>query len=251
MENIKANFGFKEVDSDQKHGMVFDVFKSVAGKYDIMNDFMSFGLHRIWKRVMVNNLPLRENAQMLDIASGSGDIAIKIIRKYKAKNVALKITLSDINEHMLENGKNKVIDENLFSYADFKIADVEALPFPDSSFDFITVAFGIRNVTDIPKALKEIHRVLKIGGKFMCLEFSNVENDILAKIYETYSFNIVPKIGRVVANDEASYQYLVESIKMFPEAERFKNMISEAGFENTSYEKLTFGVVAIHSGWKL
>ncbi len=250
MENT-VNFGFKQVDSISKHEMVFDVFKSVANKYDIMNDFMSFGLHRLWKISMINKISLRDDAKILDIASGSGDIAIGIINKFKAKNTNLKIILSDINPHMLENGRNKIIDANLLNFTDFKIADAEALPFPDNSFDYVTVAFGTRNVTNITKSLTEIYRVLKPGGKFVCLEFSDVENDVLAKIYEAYSFKIIPKIGGLIANDEAAYQYLVESIKMFPPAEKFKNMIEQAEFENVTYEKLTFGVVAIHSGWRI
>lgn len=247
----KTNFGFQEVEYEQKQGKVFDVFKSVAGKYDIMNDFMSFGLHRLWKRVMLSTLPVRDDMKMLDLASGSGDVAVAIIKKLKAKNYKGNVTLSDINPHMLENGKNKITDENLRDYADFQIVNAEEIPFEANSFDYVTIAFGIRNVTNIQKVLVEACRVLKPGGKFVCLEFSDVNNEILKKIYDFYSFNFIPKIGKMVAGDEGSYQYLVESIRMFPPAEEFKKMFEKAGFENSSYEKLTFGVVAVHSGWKI
>ncbi len=246
-----ANFGFKEVEYNQKQEMVFGVFKSVAGKYDIMNDFMSFGLHRLWKKIFLSHIPVRNEMKLLDLASGSGDIVISIAKKLKDKNFSGNLIASDINAHMLEQAKDKIIDENISGNINFNIVNAEEIPYPDNHFDFVTISFGIRNVTNIQAALNEIYRVLKPGGKFICLEFSDVNSEIIKKIYDFYSFNIIPKIGKIIAKDEDSYQYLVESIRVFPKAEDFKKMQEIAGFENTSYEKLTFGVVAIHSGYKI
>ncbi|MDX1949679.1 MAG: bifunctional demethylmenaquinone methyltransferase/2-methoxy-6-polyprenyl-1,4-benzoquinol methylase UbiE, partial [Rickettsiales bacterium] len=237
----KANFGFKQVEYSEKQEMVFGVFKSVASKYDIMNDFMSFGLHRIWKKIFLKHLPLRNDLKALDLASGSADIVISLAKKLKEKCFTGNLIASDINNHMLEQGRGKVIDENFSNYIDFNIVNAEEIPYPDNNFDLVTISFGIRNVTNIKKALDEIYRVLKPGGKFVCLEFSDVNNEVIKKVYDFYSFNFIPKIGKFVAKDEDSYQYLVESIRMFPTAENFKAMIEKSGFENVNYEKLTFG----------
>jgi demethylmenaquinone methyltransferase/2-methoxy-6-polyprenyl-1,4-benzoquinol methylase len=251
-EEHTTHFGYKTVERNEKQKLVGDVFKSVASKYDIMNDVMSFGLHRIWKDIMVNNhIPLYKNAKILDLAGGTGDITFRMLKKADRAGYDVAITLSDINEAMLAEGKNRAFDKNLAGRIETKIVNAEEIPFPDNSFDIVTIAFGIRNVTDIPKVLSEVHRVLKPGGKFICLEFSNVDSRTLGKIYDVYSFKFIPKFGKLVANDADSYEYLVESIRKFPDADTFRSMITEAGLKKADYTKLNFGVVAIHSGWKI
>ncbi len=240
----KTHFGFKQVDENAKENMVRGVFSSVADKYDVMNDLMSFGLHRWWKHEMVKKLDISRGDKYLDVAGGSGDISFKVWAN------GAEVTLTDINPDMLRQGKNKAIDNNIIERINFAVADAEKLQFKNNSFDRAGIAFGIRNVTHIDKALGEFHRVLKPGGKFVCLEFSNVENEIIRRFYDLYSFNIIPKIGQVVADDEASYQYLVESIRQFPPADEFKAMIEKAGFRDVGYKKMTHGVVAIHWGVK-
>jgi len=241
----KTFFGFKQVNAAAKAGMVRDVFSSVAGKYDIMNDFMSFGLHRLWKHEMIKKLAPRSGQKYLDVAGGSGDIGFKVWEK------GAEVTLTDINPDMLQVAKNKAVDQNKLSGLRFEVADAENLPFAENEFDILGIAFGIRNVTNIDKGLAEFHRVLKPGGRFVCLEFSDVENEIIKKFYDLYSFNIIPKIGGIVANDEASYQYLVESIRKFPPAPEFAKMIEAAGLKDVGYKKYTHGVVAVHWGIKL
>jgi demethylmenaquinone methyltransferase / 2-methoxy-6-polyprenyl-1,4-benzoquinol methylase len=250
MAENKVNFGFKQVDEAVKSGLVRDVFNNVANKYDLMNDLMSAGLHRWWKKEMINEVKAVDGNSLLDLAAGSGDISFGIIKSLKNKNIDVSCVTSDINEEMLGIAKKRSIDENIVKNIEFKIIDGENIPYPENSFDFVTIAFGIRNVTNIAKALSEIFRVLKPGGKFVCLEFSDVNNETLRKIYDAYSFNIIPKIGKFVANDEESYKYLVESIKLFPSADNFQKMIDEAGFAQSRYKKLTGGVVAIHTGFK-
>ena len=250
MTENKVNFGFKQVDESIKSGLVRDVFNSVANKYDLMNDLMSGGLHRWWKKEMINEVKASEGNSLLDLAAGSGDISFGIIKSLKNKSINVSCVTSDINEEMLKQAKRRAVDENIGQNIDFKIIDGENIPYPENSFDFVTIAFGIRNVTNIPKALSEIFRVLKPGGKFICLEFSDVKNEMFKKIYDIYSFNIIPKVGKLVANDEESYKYLVESIKMFPAADDFKKMIDDAGFSQSKYRKLTGGVIAIHTGFK-
>ena len=249
----KTHFGFKNVDEKEKASLVKEVFNSVASKYDIMNDFMSAGLHRIWKDKMVKEINLLPNGdyKLIDVAGGTGDIAFRIVKKARKVRANVQIEVSDINEEMLEVGKQRAVDQNLFANLNFAPADGEKLPFADNSFDFFTIAFGIRNFTNIQQGLNEAFRVLKPGGKFICLEFSQVNNFPLGKIYDFYSFKAIPKIGKLVAGDEDSYQYLVESIRRFPNQEKFKAMIEKAGFENVSYQSLNFGVVAIHNGFKL
>lgn len=249
----KTNFGFKKVDKEKKANLVGEVFSSVAKKYDLMNDLMSAGSHRIWKNKMVNEIEFKnqnKNYQIIDVAGGTGDIAFRIAKKAKSKQISTNIEIVDINQNMLDVGKNRAIDSNLFNNLNFTRCDAENLVFNDNSFDFYTIAFGIRNFTNIDKGLQEAFRTLKKGGKFICLEFSKVDHKLLSKIYDFYSFNIIPKIGELVSNDGDSYQYLVESIRNFPDQEKFKKMIEEAGFKNVSYQNLTFGTVSIHIGYK-
>jgi demethylmenaquinone methyltransferase/2-methoxy-6-polyprenyl-1,4-benzoquinol methylase len=251
MEKEKTHFGFKQVDREQKAGLVKEIFSNVATKYDLMNDLMSGGVHRIWKNKMVDEIQVKNNsAKFIDVAGGTGDIAFRIAKKMRAKNVNYEIDVADINPQMLEVGKARAVDQNLFSGLTFTACDGEKLPFADESFDFFTIAFGIRNFTNVDKGLSEAHRVLKKGGKFICLEFSHVNDYFLQKIYDVYSFNIIPKIGEVVLKDRASYQYLVESIRKFPSQNEFKKMIEIAGFQNANYRNLSFGAAAIHTGIK-
>ncbi len=246
----KIDFGFESVDKDKKASLVHDVFESVASKYDIMNDVMSGGLHRIWKNKTISMIAPFDGAKLLDVAGGTGDISFRFIRKAKKLNVKTEVTISDINDYMLEEGRARAIDDNIIEGVKWQVADAEKLPFKDESYDFLTIAFGIRNVTDKDQALKEFYRVLKVGGRFVCLEFSNVENPIFAKIYNEYSMKMIPKIGGVITGDKDSYRYLVESIRKFPTRNEFSEMIKNAGFEHVTSEPLTQGVVAIHSGIK-
>ena len=246
MDNNKTHFGFKEIDKNIKSNLVYQVFANVAQKYDLMNDLMSFGSHRIWKNKMVNQIDFFDNIKVIDVAGGTGDIAFRIIKKAQEKSLNCQIKLVDINREMLEIGKSKAIDQNLFNHLEFIEGNGEKLEFADESFDLYTIAFGIRNFTNIDLGLKEAFRVLKKGGKFICLEFSKVDDLILQKIYNQYSFKIIPKIGKTVLKDSESYQYLVESIRKFPPQQKFKKMIEDAGFSSVSFENLTFGVCAIH-----
>lgn len=241
----KENFGFKKVNHSEKQSLVGQVFSSVAQKYDLMNDIMSFGIHRLWKSRLIQEL--EPNKSLLDMASGTGDIA----KKYYLKSSKHDITLCDINSDMLKVGKEKLIDENIFQGLKFVCCNAEELPFEDNSFDYYTIAFGIRNVTNIDKALKEAWRVLRPGGKFICLEFAKLDNKILAKLYDLYSFNIIPKFGKIIANDEESYKYLVESIYNFPPQDQFLGMVTEAGFKLGKFSNLTHGTVALYTGYKI
>ncbi len=245
MESDKTHFGFKQVDRDAKAELVKEIFSNVAKKYDLMNDLMSAGVHRIWKNKMIDKIT-GNPARVIDVAGGTGDIAFRISKKFPS----VKIDVVDINQEMLDVGKERAVNLNLFSNLAFTCCDGENLAFADNSFDYFTIAFGIRNFTNIEKGLSEAFRVLRPGGKFICLEFSKVNDYFLQKIYDVYSFKLIPKIGEVVLNDRASYQYLVESIRKFPSQEDFKKMIEKAGFKNSSYENLTFGTAAIHSGIK-
>jgi demethylmenaquinone methyltransferase/2-methoxy-6-polyprenyl-1,4-benzoquinol methylase len=242
----KTFFGFKEVDSADKAPLVRGVFERVAPKYDVMNDVMSMGVHRLWKDKLINMLNPRPNSRLLDVAGGTGDIAFRYLKKASGGHV----TVADINPAMLREGYNNALNKNILHGMDWLCADAQALPLPDDTYDYYTIAFGIRNVTDISAALREAYRVLKPGGRFLCLEFSAVTNPLMAGLYEFYSFKVIPKMGKLVAGDEASYQYLVESIRKFPKQEEFLSMIGEAGFIRTSYTNLSSGAVAVHSGWK-
>ena len=250
MENNKTHFGFKEVDRDQKSNLVKNIFSNVAKKYDLMNDLMSAGTHRLWKNNMINCIDFFDNIKIIDVAGGTGDIAFRIAKKAQEKSLNYQIEVVDINLQMLEVGRLRAVDMNLFSHLNFVENDGENLKFADESFDVFTIAFGIRNFTNIDKGLREAHRVLKKGGKFICLEFSKVEDIFLQKIYDTYSFKIIPKIGEVILKVHDSYQYLVESIRKFPDQKSFTKLIENAGFSRAGYQNLTFGACAIHWGFK-
>jgi len=212
---------------------------------------MSGGSHRLWKNQMIKQIDFINNMQIIDLAGGTGDIAIRMAKVFESKGLNCQIEIVDINPQMLEVGRSRAIDNNLFKSLNFVESDGENLPYPDETFDLFTIAFGIRNFTNIDKGLKEANRVLKKGGKFLCLEFSKVNDIFLQKIYDAYSFKIIPKIGEFVLQDGESYQYLVESIRKFPDQKAFKKMIEEAGFKEVSFKNLTFGVCAIHSGIKI
>lgn len=246
----QTNFGFKKIDIADKQPLVNNIFSNIADKYDLMNDLMSFGMHRLWKDEFIRQIP-NLNSNILDVASGSGDIALKLAKKAKDRGSNISLTLSDINEEMLRQAKKKSIDLNLFQNLKFTVASAEELPFPDNSFDYYTIAFGIRNVPDINKALKEAYRVLKPMGKFICLEFSKVKESLLQDFYKFYSFNVIPKIGQIITGNKEAYDYLVESIDLFPSQDEFRIMIKEAGFEEINYKNLSGGIVAIHSAYKL
>ncbi len=241
----KVNFGFKEVNHNEKQSLVGQVFSSVAHKYDLMNDLMSLGVHRLWKAKLIEQL--EPNKSLIDMASGTGDVA----KRYYLKSSKPDITICDINPDMLRVGQDKLIDENIFQGLKFVCCNAEELPFDDLSFDYYTIAFGIRNVTNIDKALKEAWRVLRPGGKFVCLEFAKVSNSNLAKFYDFYSFNIIPKIGKLIAGDEESYRYLVESIRKFPSQIEFTQMMENAGFRLSRFQDLTCGVVALYTGYRV
>ena len=240
--NEKTHFGFKEVDVNKKAGHVGEVFHSVAEEYDLMNDAMSFGMHRLWKKILIELSELSEGSVVLDIASGTADIP-KLINK-KFKSVSMHVT--DINESMLALGKDRAINENFFHNCSFALASGESLPYQDQTFDLVTVGFGLRNFTDKLKGLKEMRRVLKPNGVLLILEFSKPTNSFFSKVYDWYSFNIIPKLGSLLANDSESYQYLAESIRMHPDQETLRGMVLESGFIECKFYNLVNGVVAIH-----
>ena len=244
-----THFGFASVPLGENQARVDDVFHKVASRYDVMNDFMSVGLHRVWKDVLVGMVKPTPGRPFnhLDVAGGTGDVAFRIAR---AGGPSTHVTVLDINGDMLAVGRDRAEKLGLDGL-DFVEANAESLPFPDKTFDAYTIAFGIRNVPRIPVALREAYRVLKRGGRFLCLEFSPVDTPVLDKVYDAYSFTAIPAIGKVVTGDGAPYRYLVESIRKFPPAEEFRDMIADAGFQRASFTRLTGGVVAIHSGWKL
>ena len=240
--NEKTHFGFKEVDVNKKAEHVGDVFHSVAEEYDLMNDAMSFGMHRLWKKMLIELSELSEGSVALDIASGTADIPRLINRKFKS--VSMHVT--DINASMLALGKERAINENFFHNCNFALASGESLPYQDQTFDLVTVGFGLRNFTDKEKGLKEMKRVLKPDGVLLILEFSKPTNSFFSKVYDWYSFNIIPKLGSFLANDSKSYHYLAESIRMHPDQETLKNMVLDAGFDDCKFYNLVNGVVAIH-----
>ena len=246
-----AAFGFSTVQEDEKQGLVNEVFSKVASRYDQMNDLMSAGLHRLWKDDFIAMLNPPQNDRpfrALDVAGGTGDIAFRIAR---IGGAGTHVTIADISPEMVNEGKLRAEKDGLLERIDFTVGNAEALEFPDMSFDSYTIAFGIRNVTHIDKALAEAYRVLKPGGRFLCLEFSNVDVPGLKQIYDAYSFTVIPAMGKAVTGDGHPYRYLVESIRMFPSANDFEAMMNEAGFSRTSHRMLTGGVVAIHSGWRI
>lgn len=239
-----VSFGYEEVSREEKTARVGGVFANVAARYDLMNDAMSGGMHRLWKDRFVRRVGPRAGEQILDMAGGTGDIAFRL-----AKSGA-DVTVADINPAMLEVGMTRAQDRGIDGLV-WTEANAETLSFPDRFFDAYTIAFGIRNVTDIPAALSEAHRVLKRGGRFYCLEFSTTQWPGFAKLYDTYSHKMVPKLGKLLADDEDSYRYLIESIRRFPDMPKFEGMIRTAGFVQTKVEPLLGGLVAIHSGWKI
>ena len=240
--NEKTHFGFKEVDVNEKAEHVGDVFHSVAEEYDLMNDAMSFGMHRLWKKMLIELSELSEGSIALDIASGTADIPRLINKKFKS--VSMHVT--DINASMLALGKDRAINENFFHNCSFALASGESLPYQNQTFDLVTVGFGLRNFTDKERGLKEMRRVLKPNGVLLILEFSKPTNSLFSKIYDWYSFNIIPKLGSFLANDSESYQYLAESIRMHPDQETLKDMVLDAGFDDCKFYNLVNGVVSIH-----
>lgn len=247
-----THFGFQTVPKAAKAGMVRGVFDSVASSYDVMNDLMSGGMHRWWKHEMVETLAPHPGMELLDVAGGTGDIAFRM-RDYCQRRYGSTphVTLCDINAQMLGEGRKRAIDKGILQGIEWICGDAQSLPVESNSVDAYTIAFGIRNVTDIDAALREAHRVLKVGGRFLCLEFSQVRAEPLSKLYDMYSRHLIPRMGQMVAGDAASYQYLIESIRQFPSQEAFLAKIRAAGFDNVSYRNMTGGVVALHSGWKL
>ncbi|WP_413786878.1 bifunctional demethylmenaquinone methyltransferase/2-methoxy-6-polyprenyl-1,4-benzoquinol methylase UbiE [Psychrobacter urativorans] len=243
----ETHFGYKTVNKSEKQARVADVFTSVAKKYDIMNDLMSFGIHRLWKRYAISLSGVRAGQHVLDIAGGTGDLA-KVLSREVGKNG--HVVLSDINAAMLEVGRERLINAGC-NNVDFVLANAETLaPFEDNSFDLLTISFGLRNVTDKDAALRAMYRVLKPGGRLLILEFSKPIFEPLSKAYDLYSFTALPLMGKIVANDSESYQYLAESIRMHPDQQSLKQMMEQAGFENCDYNNLTFGIVAVHRGFK-
>ncbi len=243
-----THFGNRTVAEDEKAGLVQGVFSSVAGRYDLMNDLMSAGIHRLWKDAMMDWLAPRPGQHLLDVAGGTGDIAFRFLRR---AGDSARATVVDLTEPMLAEGQKRAEAANLADQLDWVAGDAMALPFSDNSFDAYTISFGIRNVTRIEDALSEAFRVLRPGGRLMVLEFSQIPNDLLQRAYDLYSFNVIPAMGQVVAGDRDSYQYLVESIRRFPDQDRFAEMIRAAGFEQGKYRNLSMGIAALHSGWKL
>ena len=242
-----THFGYQTVPEDQKAERVHGVFSSVASKYDIMNDVMSGGVHRIWKNAMMDWLAPRPGQKLLDVAGGTGDISFRFLKRAGYGHS----TVLDLTRPMLEEGRKRAEAERMADSLDWVTGDAMALPFQDNTFDVYTISFGIRNVTRPQEALNEAYRVLKPGGRLMVLEFSQIPNDMMQKAYDLYSFNVIPRMGQAIAGDRDSYQYLVESIRKFPDQETFLSMVRTAGFENAKYRNLTMGIACLHSGWKI
>jgi demethylmenaquinone methyltransferase/2-methoxy-6-polyprenyl-1,4-benzoquinol methylase len=243
-----THFGYETVALEEKAERVRGVFDSVASRYDIMNDLMSFGVHRLWKHIAVDLAAVRSGQQVLDLASGTGDLAARFAALVGPHG---RVVMSDINAAMLEEGRKRMIDGGHVGNVEYMLVDAEKIPFADNTFDCVSIAFGLRNVTDKGQALREMLRVLKPGGRALVLEFSQPTSKPLAKLYDLYSFNLLPLIGKIVANDEDSYRYLAESIRMHPDQEGLLQMMQDAGFERCDYHNLTAGVVAVHRGFKL
>ncbi|MCV6603808.1 MAG: bifunctional demethylmenaquinone methyltransferase/2-methoxy-6-polyprenyl-1,4-benzoquinol methylase UbiE [Porticoccaceae bacterium] len=245
--NGTTHFGYQTVNVEEKAGKVADVFHSVAAKYDLMNDLMSAGIHRLWKRITIELSGVRPGHRVLDIAGGTGDLSARFSRIVGEDGL---VVLADINDSMLKVGRDKLLDNGVAGNIHFTQADAQYLPYPDNSFDCITIAFGLRNVTDKALALRSMLRVLKPGGRLLVLEFSKPSSELLGKAYDFYSFKLLPKMGELVASDAESYRYLAESIRMHPDQENLKQMMQEAGFDNCSYHNMTGGIVALHRGFK-
>jgi demethylmenaquinone methyltransferase / 2-methoxy-6-polyprenyl-1,4-benzoquinol methylase len=243
----RTHFGFREVPESEKDGLVAGVFHSVAGKYDLMNDLMSLGAHRLWKQFATEASGVRAAMRVLDVAGGTGDMAAKFALRVGWRG---QVVIADINSSMLEVGRGRLTDQGFAGNVDFVQANAENLPFPDDYFDRVSIAFGLRNVTHIDRALASMFRVLKPGGALLVLEFSRPAVPGLNRLYDAYSFNVLPWLGRVVAQDEGSYRYLAESIRKHPDQETLKGMMERAGFERVQYFNLTGGIVALHKGYK-
>jgi len=246
-QDNSTHFGYQTVDKNEKESKVAGVFHSVAAQYDVMNDLMSFGIHRLWKRFTIDASGVRPGNKVLDLAGGTGDLTAKFSQLVGKEG---QVILADINSSMLNVGRDKLRDRGLVQNIEYVQANAQHLPFEDNTFDVITIAFGLRNVTDKDEALRSMYRVLKPGGRLLVLEFSKPEQELLSKAYDFYSFNILPKMGEIVAKDGDSYQYLAESIRMHPDQDTLKSMMDDAGFEHTTYKNLTGGVVALHKGYK-
>tara|TARA_B110000208_G_scaffold76304_1_gene97981 strand:+ start:274 stop:1026 length:753 start_codon:yes stop_codon:yes gene_type:complete len=242
-----THFGFETVPEAEKAGKVQGVFTSVANKYDVMNDVMSMGIHRIWKEAMMDWLAPRLGQKLLDVAGGTGDISFKFLKRAGSGHA----TVLDITEKMLTEGRKRAEANQMLDSLDWVVGDAMALPFADNSFDVYTISFGIRNVTRPQEALNEAFRVLRPGGRLMVLEFSQIPVPLAQKAYDLYSFNVIPRMGKLIANDRDSYQYLVESIRKFPDQGTFLGMVRQAGFEKANYRNLSLGIAALHSGWKI
>lgn len=246
-ESKSTHFGYKTVEADKKADLVAGVFHSVAAKYDIMNDVMSFGIHRFWKRYTIEVSGARPGMKVLDLAGGTGDLTAKFSHLVGDKG---EVVLADINDSMLKVGRTKLRDRGIVSNVIYVQANAEALPFPDNHFDIITIAFGLRNVTDKDAALRSMNRVLKPGGKLLVLEFSKPQHEVMRKVYDLYSFKVLPKMGQLITKDADSYEYLAESIRMHPDQDTLKQMMVDAGFEQVDYTNMTDGIVALHRGYK-
>ncbi|MBK5925028.1 bifunctional demethylmenaquinone methyltransferase/2-methoxy-6-polyprenyl-1,4-benzoquinol methylase [Rhodovulum sulfidophilum] len=242
-----THFGFQTVAEEEKAGLVHGVFTRVASRYDLMNDLMSGGVHRVWKDAMMDWLAPQPHQRLLDVAGGTGDIAFRFLGRAPGATAVV----CDMTESMLVEGRKRAEADNLAASLDWVVGDGMALPFADNSFDVFTNSFGTRNITRIQDALNEAYRVLKPGGRIMILEFSQMPNPLLQWAYDRYSFNVIPPLGQFVVNDRDSYQYLVESIRKFPDQETFASMIRQAGFEQVKYRNLSLGIAALHSGWKI
>ena len=246
-ESKSTHFGYKTVEADKKAELVAGVFHSVAAKYDIMNDVMSFGIHRFWKRYTIEVSGARPGMKVLDLAGGTGDLTAKFSHLVGDKG---EVVLADINDSMLKVGRTKLRDKGIVNNVSYVQANAEALPFPDNHFDIITIAFGLRNVPDKAAALRSMNRVLKPGGKLLVLEFSKPQHEIMRKVYDLYSFKVLPKMGELITKDADSYEYLAESIRMHPDQDTLKQMMVDAGFEQVDYTNMTDGIVALHRGYK-
>jgi demethylmenaquinone methyltransferase/2-methoxy-6-polyprenyl-1,4-benzoquinol methylase len=247
MNDETTHFGYQTVPVANKAQRVADVFHSVADKYDLMNDLMSVGIHRIWKRITIELSAVRTGHKVLDIAGGTGDLAAKFAARVGPEGT---VVLADINDSMLRVGRDRLLDRGIVENVRFAQADAQNLPFPDNSFDLISIAFGLRNVTDKDLALRSMLRVLKPGGRLLILEFSKPQNPLVEKLYDGYSFNLLPKLGKLFARDETSYRYLAESIRMHPDQQTLQSMLDSAGFVNTDYHNMSAGIVALHRGVK-